>query len=457
VSDPASFTAWIASAPDPLVLAAIAAGAALALVLLGFAIGALVTRASLGAALARAGQNETALRDAFKALSADALRESNESFLSLARERLGAERELTTSEVDKRTQAIDALVKPVTETLGKVDAQLREVEKERRGHYDSITKHLELMARSSAQLQGETGNLVRALRSPSVRGQWGELQLRRVVEMAGMLDHCDFSEQVSRDTEEGRQRPDLLLHLPGGKHVVIDAKAPLAAYLDAVEAGDDATREAKLKDHARQVRDHITKLGAKQYWANFAPTPEFVVLFLPGETFFHDALQHDPSLLEYGVAQQVIPASPTTLIALLKTVAYGWRQEKLAENAEQISDLGRELYDRVVKMAEHFARLGRQLDGAVDAYNATVGSMESRVLVSARKFRELGAATGEEIAEAEVVERKARELRGGESGSKRDLDRLPPHLVGASRQRLSGSGRCRADRVDVRARGAAHP
>jgi len=417
VSELTPFAAWAASAPDPLLLAAMLAGAALVLIALGFALGTATTRASLGAALTRAGQHETTLRDAFKALSADALRESNESFLALAKVRLGAERELTTSELDKRTQAIDALVKPVADTLGKVDAQLREVEKERRGHYESITKHLVLWAESSAQLKSETGNLVRALRSPSVRGQWGEIQLRRVVEMAGMLDHCDFTEQVNRNTEEGRQRPDLLLHLPGGKHVVIDAKAPLAAYLDAVEATDDATREAKLKDHARQVRDHIAKLGAKQYWANFAPTPEFVVLFLPGETFFHDALQHDPSLLEYGVEQKVIPASPTTLIALLKTVAYGWRQEKLADNAEQISDLGRELYDRVVKMAEHFARLGSQLDSAVDAYNATVGTMESRVLVSARRFRELGAATGDEIAEAEVVERKARELRGGESGA----------------------------------------
>jgi len=416
VSELTPFAAWAASAPDPLLLAAMLAGAALVLVALGFAIGTATTRASLGAALARTAQNETTLRDAFKALSVDALRDSNESFLALAKERLGAERELNTSELDKRTQAIDALVKPVTDTLGKVDAQLREVEKERRGHYDSITKHLVLWAESSAQLKSETGNLVRALRSPSVRGQWGEIQLRRVVEMAGMLDHCDFTEQVNIDTDEGRQRPDLLLHLPGGKHVVIDAKAPLAAYLEAVEATDDATREAKLKDHARQVRDHITKLGAKQYWANFAPTPEFVVLFLPGETFFHDALQHDPSLLEYGVEQKVIPASPTTLIALLKTVAYGWRQEKLAENAEEISNLGRELYDRVVKMAEHFARLGKQLDSTVDAYNATVGTMESRVLVSARRFRALGAATGEEIAEADVVEQKARELRGGESG-----------------------------------------
>ena len=415
MSEPNAFAAWAAAAPDPLLLAAILAGAALLLVALGFALGAATARASLTAALARAGEGETALRDAFKALSAEALRDSNAAFLAIAKERLGAERELTTSEVDKRTQAIDALVKPVTDTLGKVDAQLREVEKERRGDYKSIILQLDQMAQSSALLQGETRNLVTALRSPSVRGQWGEIQLRRVVEMAGMLGYCDFSEQVNRNTEEGRLRPDLLLNLPGGKHVVIDAKAPLAAYLDAVEAADPEVRAAKLKDHARQVRDHITKLGAKQYWLQFEPTPEFVVLFLPGETFFHDALQHDPSLLEYGVEQKVIPASPTTLIALLKTVAYGWRQEKLAENAEQISSLGRELYDRVVKMAEHFATLGDRLGGAVDAYNKTVGTMESRVLVSARRFRELGAATGEEIAEVDALEQRPRDLRDAES------------------------------------------
>ncbi|RIK90681.1 MAG: DNA recombination protein RmuC [Proteobacteria bacterium] len=387
------------------------AAAALALVGLGFAVGALATRASLGAALARAGQSEAALRDAFKAMSAEALRESSESFLVLASERLGKERERSAAELEQRQQAIDALVKPVTETLGKVDAQLREVEKERRGQHDSIRTHLDLMARSSEQLRSETASLVRALRTPNVRGRWGEIQLRRVVELAGMLDHCDFTEQTSADTEGGRLRPDLLLHLPGGKRVVVDAKAPLAAYLDAVEAADDDARAAHLAAHARQVRDHVTKLGAKAYWSQFEPTPEFVVLFLPGETFFHDALAHDPALLEHGVAQKVIPASPTTLIALLRAVAYGWREERLAANAEQISALGRELHDRVATLAGHFATLGKRLDGAVAAYNEAVGSLESRVLPSARKFHELGAAAGAEIEELAVVERKARELR----------------------------------------------
>lgn len=394
---PAYLTEWLGTSPDPLTLAALLAAVGLALVAVGFALGAFVTRFGL--------------RDSFKALSADALRENNESFLALANERLGKERELTSSELARREQAIDALVKPVTETLGKVDAQLREVEKDRRGQHDSIQTHLGLMARSSEQLKSETASLVRALRTPHVRGRWGEMQLRRVVEMAGMLAYCDFSEQESRTTEDGRLRPDLLVRLPGGKHVVVDAKAPLAAYLDAAEAVDDATRAARLTHHARQVRSHIDKLAAKQYWSQFESTPEFVVLFLPGETFFHDALAHDPSLLEHGVANKVIPASPTTLIALLQAVAYGWREERLAANAEQISALGRELHERVAKMTEHFTKLGKRLDDAVEAYNDTVGSLESRVLVSARKLKELGAATGDEIEALEPVERRARELR----------------------------------------------
>lgn len=402
-----SLTEWLGTDPDPLALAAMLAAAALVLVAIGFAVGAFVTRA----ALRRGAQGDTAFRDAFKALSADALRENNESFLALAKERLGKERELTTAELARREQAIDALVKPVTETLGKVDAQLREVEKDRRGQHDSIKTHLDLMAQSSEQLKDETASLVRALRTPHVRGRWGEMQLRRVVEMAGMLAWCDFSEQESRTTEEGRLRPDLLVRLPGGKHVVVDAKAPLAAYLDAAEAGDDATRSMALAHHARQVRDHINKLSAKQYWSQFEPTPEFVVLFLPGETFFHDALAHDPSLLEHGVANRVIPASPTTLIALLRAVAYGWREEKLAANAEQISALGRELHERVSTMTGHFTRVGKRLDDAVGAYNDAIGSLETRVLVSARKLKELGAATGEEIEALEPVEKRARELR----------------------------------------------
>lgn len=400
-----TLAAWVVAA-DPLLLAAILAGAALALVALGFALGALATRT-------RAGRAEAALRDAFKALSADALRESNEAFLTLAKEKLGQERALTAAELEQRKQAVEALVKPIGETLGKMDAQLREVEKERRGQHESIQVQLENVQRIGAELRGETASLVRALRVPNVRGRWGEIQLRRVVEMAGMLDYCDFAEQESRTDGEGRRlRPDLLVRLPGGKHVVVDAKTPLTAYLDAVEAADDAARAAHLAQHARHVRAHIDQLSGKQYWAQFESAPEFVVLFLPGETFFHDALAHDPSLIEHGVAAKVIPASPTTLIALLRAVAYGWREEKLAANAAEISKLGSELHERIATFAGHLATVGRRLDNAVGAYNDAVGSLETRVLVSARKLKELGAVAGDDLAEIEPVERKSREPAG---------------------------------------------
>jgi len=335
-------------------------------------------------------QAKAALSDAFNALSANALKSNSQEFLKLAQ----------------------TSVAPIREALEKFEGKVQALEVAREGAYQGLVQQVSQLLDTGRQLRSETSNLVQALRSPVIRGQWGEIQLRRVVEMAGMLNYCDFLEQETVRTETGTLRPDLIVKLPAGKTIVVDAKAPVAQFLDAMAVADEAERKAKLQAFARLVRDRVGELGRKSYWDQFEHTPELVVMFLPGDHFYSAALQEDPALLEYGVEQKVLIATPVNLIGLLRAIAYGWRQEAIAGNAKEISELGAELYKRIADLGGHWLDLGRNLTRTVDAFNSAVGSLESRVLVSARRFRELGAASGAvDIAAVEPVEKGPRSLK----------------------------------------------
>ena len=358
------------------------------------------------------------LTDTFKALSWETLQGALEQLQANAR-----------AHEEQHQKAIEHLVRPIRDSLDKVDGQIQHLERARSHAYGALVEQVRSLAECQEKLRAETGNLVTALRAPSVRGRWGEIQLRRVVEMAGMVAHCDFVEQTTATVDERRLRPDLIVKLPGGKNVVVDAKVPLQAYLEALEASDEDERRVRLADHARQIRQHVQKLSQKSYWEQFQPSPEFVVLFIPGEAFYSAALQNDPGLIEEAIAQRVLVATPTTLIGVLKAVAYGWHQETVAQSARQVSDLGRELYTRLGTLAEHVSTLGRRLDGAVAAYNSAVGSLERRVLPAARRLADHGAAGPKEIEVLESVDRAAQLPQAPELVAARDeteVAALPP-------------------------------
>lgn len=372
----------------------------------GLALGAMLVW--LGVRSGKIGAT-TASAETFKALAADAVRGNNESFLALAGEHLG-----------RREQAIDALVQPLRESLQRYEKQIKEMEESRQRGEGGLSQELRLLADSHQRLQKETGNLVTALRQPQVRGRWGELTLRRVAELAGMVEHCDFQEQVSVLTEEGRVRPDLVVFLPNQRQVVVDSKVPLEAYLRFTLAGSDEARGIALDEHVRQMRAHMSQLSSRAYWSNFPEAPEFVVMFIPGESFLAAAAQQDQSLIENGLEKNVVIATPTTLVALLKAVAYGWRQERLAQNARIIGDQARELYQRTNVLVEHLSRVQRGLETAVEAWNKAVGSLEARWLPQARRVNELLGSNEKELPDLAPVDQIPRAITAPEAGDGRD-------------------------------------
>jgi DNA recombination protein RmuC len=357
---------------------------------------------------------EVRLREAFAALSSAALQQNNESFLQLARASLSEFQRAATTDLDGRHKALEAVVQPLRDSLTRVDTKLQEVEQGRVATQAQLTEQMRALTHAHHVLQSETSRLSRALRSPNVRGQWGELQLRRALESAGLVAGSHYELKESIQGEEGRLTPDAIVKLPGGKNVVVDAKVPLSAYLEAAETDDDVIRAAKLRDHARQVKDHVTRLANKSYWAHFQPAPDIVVMFVPGESLLTSALQEDGALLEYSMNRGVMLASPLTLIALLRAISYGWQQETIAKNAQEISDLGRQLYDRISKLAEHFETVGRSLAKSVQAYNSAVGTLESRVLVTARRLKDKGVTAPEEFPEPEAIDQTPRPLGAAE-------------------------------------------
>ena len=348
---------------------------------------------------------KTALENTFGNLSLKALAQNSDQFMKLAEQKL-----------NEKEKAVENLVKPIKDALEKTEAQIRKIENDRMKDYGSLHKHLETMAYTQQQLQGETRNLVQALRRPEVRGQWGELTLKRLAELAGMVEHCDFYEQEQVQTETGAVRPDMIVRMPDRREIVVDAKTPLDAYLNAIEAKDDDSRKRYLEQHAANVRKRVRELATKAYWNQFKNTPEFVILFIPGDQFLAAALDHDRALLEDALKEQIILTTPTSLVALLRAVAYGWRQESLAENAELIRDAGVDLYQRLATFSEHLGRVGKGLDSALANYNKAVGSFEAKVVPGARKFTELGVSPGKELENTDQIERGIRSLAERDKG-----------------------------------------